>query len=187
MGEREKETSIWCSTYWDTHWLILVCALTRDWTHNLGVSGRCSDNWATRPGHARKVFKHSQFLPSSCISHIPPDHTWRAPQRPTCHKRKLSTKERMEPWSPGTEHAITITIRCPDGHRSGPRDGEGNAATHLLCVLHTKDEGRLVPEPPRHCRGTQVWSTEKLWTVWEKPLLSGKRRNKLTCLLNPSS
>ena len=27
-GEREKETSICCSTYLYTHWLILVCTLT---------------------------------------------------------------------------------------------------------------------------------------------------------------
>ena len=25
------------------HWLILICALTKDWTHSLGVSGQCSN------------------------------------------------------------------------------------------------------------------------------------------------
>ena len=45
--ERERETSI-CffmliHAYSCIHWLILVCALTKDRTHNLGISGRCSD------------------------------------------------------------------------------------------------------------------------------------------------
>ena len=31
------------------HWLILVCALTRHQTHNLSVSGRCS-NQLPNPG-----------------------------------------------------------------------------------------------------------------------------------------
>ena len=40
-GERERETSICCSTYLCTHWLILVCALTLtgDGTHILGALG----------------------------------------------------------------------------------------------------------------------------------------------------
>ena len=33
--ERERETSICCSTYFCIHWLILACALTRDQTHTL--------------------------------------------------------------------------------------------------------------------------------------------------------
>ena len=42
--EREKKkTSVCCSTYWCIHTLIFVCALTGDWTHNLGVSGGRSD------------------------------------------------------------------------------------------------------------------------------------------------
>ena len=44
LREREKETSICYSTYWCIHWLILVCALTGDWTHKLGVLGRCCNN-----------------------------------------------------------------------------------------------------------------------------------------------
>ena len=41
--KEERETSICCSIYLRIHWLILVCALTRDQTHNLGVSGWCSN------------------------------------------------------------------------------------------------------------------------------------------------
>ena len=37
--EKEREKSICHSTYLYTHWSILVCALTRDWTGNLGISG----------------------------------------------------------------------------------------------------------------------------------------------------
>ena len=41
-GETHTHTSICCSTYLCIYWLILVCALTRDQTHNLGISGQCS-------------------------------------------------------------------------------------------------------------------------------------------------
>ena len=41
--DRQIDTPIYCSTYLCIHWLILVCALTRDQTHNLGVLGRCSN------------------------------------------------------------------------------------------------------------------------------------------------
>ena len=42
-GVREKRTLICCSTYLCIHWLIPICALTRDQTHNLGVLGQCSN------------------------------------------------------------------------------------------------------------------------------------------------
>ena len=35
----ERETSTSCSTYLCIHWLIPTCALTRDWTCNLGMLG----------------------------------------------------------------------------------------------------------------------------------------------------
>ena len=38
-----RKTSICCPTYLCIHWLLLVCALTRDQTHNLGVLGQCSN------------------------------------------------------------------------------------------------------------------------------------------------
>ena len=41
--ERERDLLICCSTYLCNHWLILACALTRDWTYNLGVSRQCSN------------------------------------------------------------------------------------------------------------------------------------------------
>ena len=41
--EKERETSISCFTYLCIYWLIFVCALTRNKTHNLGVSGQCSN------------------------------------------------------------------------------------------------------------------------------------------------
>ena len=36
---KERKTLICCSTYWCIHWFILVCALTGDRTHNLGIAG----------------------------------------------------------------------------------------------------------------------------------------------------
>lgn len=44
----EKEREIDCSTYLCI-WLIIVCALTRNQTENLGIAGRCS-NRVTQPG-----------------------------------------------------------------------------------------------------------------------------------------
>ena len=48
-GRREGETSVRCSPYLSIHSLILVCALTRDRTCNLGIPGWCS-NWTTLAG-----------------------------------------------------------------------------------------------------------------------------------------
>ena len=48
--ERDTSTSICCSIYLCIHWLILVCALNGDWTHNLGVSDDTQTNWATQSG-----------------------------------------------------------------------------------------------------------------------------------------
>ena len=51
-GERETETLICCCTYLCVHWLILVCALTGDQTHNFGILGACSNqlNYLARAG-----------------------------------------------------------------------------------------------------------------------------------------
>ena len=46
----ERETLI-CSTYWCTHWLILVCALTGDRTHTLMFWDDALTNWATGQGN----------------------------------------------------------------------------------------------------------------------------------------
>ena len=48
--ERERERLICCSTYFCIHWLILVCVLTGDRTHNLGKSVWLSNQLSTRPG-----------------------------------------------------------------------------------------------------------------------------------------
>ena len=49
-GER-RETLICCFTYYlCIHLLIFVCALTGDWTHNLGALGLMHYNCATWPG-----------------------------------------------------------------------------------------------------------------------------------------
>ena len=37
--EKERETWICCSIDLCTHWLISVCAMTRDWTYSLGIGG----------------------------------------------------------------------------------------------------------------------------------------------------
>ena len=53
--EREKEILICCSTYLCIHWLILVCAPTRDRTHNRGVLGRNS-NQMSYPARAKAYY-----------------------------------------------------------------------------------------------------------------------------------
>ena len=48
--ERERETSICCSTYLYIHWFILVCALTGDQICNLDISGRHFNQLDIYPG-----------------------------------------------------------------------------------------------------------------------------------------
>ena len=47
--DRQTNTSTCCSTQPYTYWLILVCALTRDQTHNTGVLRCCSDQHPKDP------------------------------------------------------------------------------------------------------------------------------------------
>ena len=56
--ERERKTLTCCSTYLCIHWLLLICALTRDQTHNPGVSGWRSKQliYPARAGHSRFVW-----------------------------------------------------------------------------------------------------------------------------------
>ena len=62
---REKETVICCSTYLCIHWLIPVCALMRDQTHNLGIWEWCS-NQLSYLAKASSVFLfHSEYHPVS--------------------------------------------------------------------------------------------------------------------------
>ena len=54
-GKRKKETSICCSAYLCIHCLLLLCALTRDRTHNLGIWGWRS-NQVSCPARAHCTF-----------------------------------------------------------------------------------------------------------------------------------
>ena len=58
-GERKKY-QFCCSCCSCIHWLILVCALTGDWTHNPGLSGQCSKQ-LSHPGRA---------ISASCINQV---------------------------------------------------------------------------------------------------------------------
>ena len=66
-GERERdrtgqrETSICCSTYSRIQWLLLVCALTRDQTPKLGVSGQCSNQLSYPARAILKFFNLNSF------------------------------------------------------------------------------------------------------------------------------
>ena len=44
--EREREILICFFTYLCIHWLLLLCALIRDWTCNLGILGRHFNEWS---------------------------------------------------------------------------------------------------------------------------------------------
>ena len=50
-----RETSICCSSYRCIRWLILVCALTGEGTHNLGMLWRCSNQPPCFPGQGEWV------------------------------------------------------------------------------------------------------------------------------------
>ena len=63
--KRKRETMICFSTYWCIHWLSLLCALTGDWTCNLGTSDDALTNWTTWPGLEHTFFNAENTCPSS--------------------------------------------------------------------------------------------------------------------------
>ena len=51
------------------HWLILVCALTRDWTHNLGIwEDDTVGSWAIWPGPILPILKGLELEVSSPVT-----------------------------------------------------------------------------------------------------------------------
>ena len=48
--ERKRERNIDLLFHLFIQWLLLVWAMTGDWTHNLGLSGNTLTNWAMQPG-----------------------------------------------------------------------------------------------------------------------------------------
>ena len=54
-GEKERETLMCYSIPLCIHWVILVCALTGDWTRNLGLLGQCS-NQLSRLARAASLY-----------------------------------------------------------------------------------------------------------------------------------
>ena len=57
---RDRQTSPYHSTRLCTHWLILICALSQDWTCNIGVSGRCT-NRRSHLARAVQFLLHLKF------------------------------------------------------------------------------------------------------------------------------
>ena len=47
------------------HWLILVCALTGDWTHNLGVPGWCSNQMSHPDRVGEPTLNTLAYIPKS--------------------------------------------------------------------------------------------------------------------------
>ena len=78
--ERERERLICCSTSLCIHRLLSVCALTGDQTHNLGVSGWCS-NPLSYPARVcnkclLKVWLLGSTLPSPGAQYYNGTHRW---------------------------------------------------------------------------------------------------------------
>ena len=70
FGEREerRHRNICCSTYLCIHWLIFVCALTGEQTHNkIGISGQRLTNWATQPVQGFSILKNRSLAPNSTL------------------------------------------------------------------------------------------------------------------------
>lgn len=62
--ERERQTDVDLLFHWFMHSLVyFLCALTRDRTCNLGISGRCSNQWSYLVGQG-----HDRFLTRTPIS-----------------------------------------------------------------------------------------------------------------------
>ena len=84
--EEERETSTCCSTYVCIHWLLIVCALTGDQTHNLSVLGQRS-NKLSYPARALLFLPQPSCncgqevsIPSSQHVHVcPPSPPWVLP------------------------------------------------------------------------------------------------------------
>ena len=77
--------------YLHIRWLLLSCALTRDWTHNHGLSGHALANWATRPAQQYILVLFwlffVVFFPLPFIPLIPSptsSHSPSSPQSPLC-------------------------------------------------------------------------------------------------------
>ena len=68
-GEKEREKSICCSTYLCICWLLLACVLTRDWTHNLGVSWQWC-NQLSHPARTQILISTSYFLGLFLKTHL---------------------------------------------------------------------------------------------------------------------
>ena len=66
-GERKRETSI-CSTFWRIRQLILVCALTRGQTHNLGISSQCSNQLGS-PATAQGNLNAGRYCRDNGLNH----------------------------------------------------------------------------------------------------------------------
>lgn len=54
-GEWEREGKTCCFTHPCPHWLIILCALTRDQIHNLSALEQCSNQWSY-PSRAQFYF-----------------------------------------------------------------------------------------------------------------------------------
>ena len=99
FGERDRKTSICCSTYLCIYWLIPVWALTGDKTHSLGVWGPCS-NPLRHPAWAEdKFLRTKDYGPGWCSS-----VGW----APACQ----SKGHRCESWS---EHTPGLQARSLGG------------------------------------------------------------------------
>ena len=61
----EREPLICCSIYFCVHWLILVSAVTSDWTYNLCVFGWCRNPWAASPQPVEALLSSTSCPPSS--------------------------------------------------------------------------------------------------------------------------
>ena len=110
-GERETQREILtcCSTYLYIHWLLLVCALTRDWTHNLGILGWC--------------YNQLSYLARAIIIIIFNSHmrtffflgSWLLEREEVRQKERERNKERRIDWLPPIHSQTGDHIPlCPD-------------------------------------------------------------------------
>ena len=117
---RERETVICCSAYLCIHWLILVCAVTRDWITTLAYWDDTLTSWATWPGLNKLLFMGS-WLHSTRPS-LPPaaDQTRRAGQAGLSGVERLSgVKGRAPSWKdrPGAAGVELVSLWNPGDWR----------------------------------------------------------------------
>ena len=164
-GEKETETLTCCSTYWGIHWLmILIRALTRDQTHNLGILGRhikFSSNCSFCLSASEKYREQQETDTAAINLHVPACDVVRSFQSVNVI-HNIKSLPRLKKRSSPRPSKILLTLTW---------SAQNRAASQALADC----DWLLTPlKKPlsywRHQLPQSGWSREKRKSRWETPL-----------------